>query len=157
MGDGSHHEAASPHVHISCIRLCILCLSCWRFSLHVSPNEPNQHSPLVGLATLLSYLFPLSTSVAIICSFVEQGKMEIFKRPRESRKWLEKSLWARKEGSVTGGEIMGFIRCIVSMTNSKLGGQQGCPVWVNWCPAYNWEENKFSTTSKSLLGEKNAH
>lgn len=80
--------------------------------------------------------------------------MEAFKRPREQKTAIALRL---QEGSRTGGEIMGFIHCIVSVINPKLGRRQGCSVWVNWCPAYSRKENKFSTTSKSPPEEKNAH
>lgn len=82
--------------------------------------------------------------------------MEIFKRPREQKAALEIAL-SPQEGSITGGEIMGFIHCIGRVRSSKLVGQRGCSVWVNWCSAYIQEENKFSTTSKSPPKERNAH
>lgn len=110
--------------------------------------------PTSGLEwPLLAHLAPLSISIARICLFVGEGKMEIFKRPREQKAALEIAL-SPQEGSVTGGEIMGFIHCIVRVINSKPGGQRGCSVWVNWCPAYFQEENKSSTTSKSPPEEK---
>lgn len=64
-----------------------------------------------------------------MCLFVGKGKKEIFKSPREQNAALEIAL-SPQEGSIAGGEITGFIRGIVSVINSKLGGRQGCSVWL---------------------------
>lgn len=132
---------------LSSCRFCIKWILKWlKPPLFLAPSAGGRSSS--PISPFLSLPAPLQ-SEDYLCI---KSKMEIFKRLRESRKLLKKFLWVHRREAQRRWDNS-FIHYMVSVINSKLGGQQGHSVWVNWCPAYTQERINFQP-HQSLLQKK---